>query len=150
VKVPNAAQLNASSLIVVAVLSFFWMLLQVPPDISQINDTNGLMQLLPSAESLEETWSETQSIIKCHPLALLYLGGVSTALSNFIQTKAQKNISAERASIIYSLDPVYGGIFAWLWLGENLGGIQSFAGAALITVAAATNAFLDLNKSKED
>ena len=41
------------------------------------------------------------------------------------------------------MDPVYGAVFANLLLGEELNG-YGIAGAGLITVAAATNAFLDL------
>ena len=88
-------------------------------------------------------------IATSHPIELIYLGGVTTALANYIQTKAQKDISAERASVIYSLDTVYGAFFSWLLLGETLGGPQSFIGAGLITLAAATNAFLDFGDKKE-
>ena len=52
-------------------------------------------------------------------------------------------MTAERASIIYSMDPVYGAIFAYLLLGETLG-MYGIYGASIIGVAAATNAFLDL------
>eukprot|EP00957_Ditylum_brightwellii_P146487 11152968-Ditylum_brightwellii.AAC.1 len=45
------------------------------------------------------------------------------------------------------MDPVYGAVFANLLLGETLGPL-GIGGAGLITVAAATNAFLDLG-SKE-
>jgi drug/metabolite transporter (DMT)-like permease len=45
-----------------------------------------------------------------NPLPILYLGWVSSALCNYLQTLGQRTISAERAAIIYSLDPVYGGI----------------------------------------
>jgi len=83
-----------------------------------------------------------------HPFELIYLGAVATALTNYIQTFAQQNISAERASIIYAMDPVYGAFFANLILGETLG-TQGMIGAGLITFAAATNAFLDLGKKDE-
>ena len=93
--------------------------------------------------ALSVSQNEMVDIAKSHPIALLYLSGVTTALANYIQTIAQKDISAERASVIYSLDPVYGAFFSWLLLGETLGGPQSYVGAGLITLAAATNAFLD-------
>lgn len=43
------------------------------------------------------------------PWALLYLGVVTTGLGNYLQTIGQRSVSAERAAIIYSMDPVYGG-----------------------------------------
>ena len=57
---------------------------------------------------METTWDKVTETLSSHPLELIYLGGVTTALANYIQTKAQKGITAERASIIYALDPVYG------------------------------------------
>jgi drug/metabolite transporter (DMT)-like permease len=95
------------------------------------------------------TLEQLSSIAKSHPWQLLYLGGVTTTLANYIQSKGQQYVSPERASIFYSLDPVYGAFFSWFLLGENIGGIQSLTGASLITVAAATNAFLDFGKSSE-
>ena len=93
--------------------------------------------------------TELLDIITAHPLALLYLGGVATALCNWLQTKAQRDISAERASIIYAMDPVYGAAFAYLWLGETLNTAASWCGAGLITVAAATNAWWDVSSSSQ-
>eukprot|EP00957_Ditylum_brightwellii_P012242 924728-Ditylum_brightwellii.AAC.1 len=46
------------------------------------------------------------------------------------------------------MDPVYGAVFARFFLGETLGPL-GIGGAGLITVAAATNAFLDLGKKAE-
>ena len=125
-KVPDSAELNSACLLVVAFFSAVWTVLQT-----------GL-----STEKISSTFL-------AHPVELLFLGGVTTALANYIQTKAQKDISAERASVIYSLDPVYGAFFSWLLLGETLGGFQSFVGAGLITIAAATNAFLDLGTGRK-
>ena len=85
-----------------------------------------------------------------HPWEVLYLGGVTTALANYIQTRAQQDVTPERASVIYSMDPVYGSVFAWWLLGETLGGPQAVLGAGLITVAAATNAVLDFGSSNKD
>lgn len=44
-----------------------------------------------------------------NPLPLLYLGLFTTALCNYLQTIGQKDIPAERAAVIYSMDPVYAG-----------------------------------------
>lgn len=132
-EVQDAAQLNAACLWVVATLAAVWTF-------------SGAFQ---DETSASVTLEQLSSIATSHPLELLYLGGVTTTLANYIQSKGQQYVSPERASIFYSLDPVYGAFFAWLLLGEDIGGIQSLAGASLITVAAATNAFLDFGKSSE-
>lgn len=119
--VENSSQLNAACLLIVTVLSCVWTIVQDDSSIASLGDA-----------------------VTSHPAEFIYLGGIATALSNYIQTRAQRNISAERASIIYSLDPVYGAFFSWLLLHESLGAAQSYLGAALITIAAVTNAFLDL------
>jgi drug/metabolite transporter (DMT)-like permease len=136
-QVPKVAALNASSLFVVASLSGLWVLL------GQVFSH----YYLGSADSM--TWTMGEKLldtIQAHPFELLYLGAVSTALSNFLQAKAQKHIPAERASIIYSLDPVYGAMFSFVLLGETLGGPQSYVGAAMIFAAAATNSLLEFAK----
>jgi len=69
---------------------------------------------------------------------ILYLGLVTTALSNWIQALGQKFVSAQKAAIVYAMDPVYGAGFAYLLLGERLG-IQGAIGASLITIAALIN-----------
>jgi hypothetical protein len=42
------------------------------------------------------------------------------------------DIPAERASIIYSLDPVYGVFFSRLLLNESLGGTQAYFGKLIV------------------
>jgi drug/metabolite transporter (DMT)-like permease len=130
IEVPNSAELNATSLFVVAILSGVWLML------SSASDSMSIV-------------SELTEIVSAHPLELLYLGGISTALANFIQAKAQKDVPAERASIIYSLDPVYGAFFSWIFLGETLGGPQAYIGASIIFVAAATNSLVEFSKEEE-
>mmetsp|Transcript_17690 Transcript_17690/g.32716 ORF Transcript_17690/g.32716 Transcript_17690/m.32716 type:complete len:416 (-) Transcript_17690:423-1670(-) len=132
IQVPKSAELNATSLFVVAVLSGLWILAQ---------DNF-------SPASLSPTFSELKQIAWLHPFELLYLGAISTALSNFIQAKAQKHVPAERASIIYSLDPVYGALFSFLLLGETLGGVQAYIGASMIFIAAATNSLIEFSKEE--
>lgn len=132
-EVPNSAELNATSLFVVALLSGIWSVGQ-----------HGV----PSIDSIAALASDLREIASVHPLEILYLGAISTALSNFIQAKAQRYVPAERASVIYSLDPVYGALFSWIILGETLGGMQAYLGAAMVTVAAATNSLLEFSKEE--
>jgi drug/metabolite transporter (DMT)-like permease len=91
-QVSDSAQLNAACLWVVTLLAGIWSFTQGTLDSSGITTTV----------------NQLKDIAVSHPLELIYLGGVTTALANYIQTKAQKDVSAERASVIYSMDPVYG------------------------------------------
>jgi drug/metabolite transporter (DMT)-like permease len=136
-EVSNAAQLNAACLWVVTLLAAIWT---VGAGQMQAGGGGGLV-----AEF--HLWADVSGIIYQHPLEMIYLSGVTTALANWIQAKAQRDISAERASVIYAMDPVYGAAFSYLLLGETLGGVPGWIGAGLITVAAATNAFMDLSGS---
>jgi drug/metabolite transporter (DMT)-like permease len=136
--VQDAAQLNAACLWVVATLAAIWTF-------SGWTFSGGFQGGMNVGATIEQL----SSIATSHPIELLYLGGVTTTLANYMQSKGQQYVSPERASIFYSLDPVYGAFFSWLLLGENIGGIQSLLGASLITVAAATNAFLDFGKGGE-
>jgi drug/metabolite transporter (DMT)-like permease len=128
----GGAGLNAASLWVVTILAGVWTVATTS------NDADGSIM-----QTVSQRLPELQSIVWQHPIELLYLGGVATALANWIQTKAQRDISAERASVIYAMDPVYGALFSYALLGETLNGVTGWVGAGLIALAAATNAFLD-------
>lgn len=135
--VPRAGELNAACLWTVTIGALLWLVgesLLVATTISEC-----LTRLVVSYHHAVE-------IVTRHPVEILYLGVVTTALANYVQTKAQKGITAERASIIYAMDPVYGALFSYLLLGETMG-VQGWIGAFLITVAAVTNAFLDLGSA---
>lgn len=64
-----------------------------------------------------------------------YLAVVTTALTNWMQAVGQRNVPAERAAVIYAMDPVYAAGFAYLLLGETLGP-AGLVGAGIITGAA--------------
>ena len=70
--------------------------------------------------SLGGTIEDLTTTTKENLLPLFYLGGVTTALANFLQTIGQREVSAEKASLIYALDPVWGAVFANLLLGEQV------------------------------
>jgi drug/metabolite transporter (DMT)-like permease len=132
VSVQGGAGLNAASLWVVTMLAGIWTV------VTTSSDTDSSL-----VQTVSQRLPELQSIVWQHPIELLYLGGVATALANWIQTKAQRDIPAERASVIYAMDPVYGALFSYALLGETLNGVTGWVGACLITLAAAVNAFLD-------
>lgn len=75
-------------------------------------------------------------------VAVVYLGVVTTALCNYLQAVGQKGVSAERAAVVFAMDPVYGALFAWLMLGETLGP-QGFVGAFVILGAAVLSGAAD-------
>lgn len=64
-----------------------------------------------------------------------YLAVVTTALTNWMQALGQRSVPAERAAVIYAMDPVYAAGFAYLLLGETLGP-TGVLGAGIITGAA--------------
>merc|ERR1711956_13960 len=71
------------------------------------------------------------SILKHHLPVLLYLGVVITAFTSWLQTVGQQSVSATTAATIYALDPLWGCLFAYLWLGELLGP-QAIIGCAIL------------------
>ena len=137
--VTKSSELNAANLWTVALLSLVWTM-----GIS-MNSSDGSTVAIAT----QQTFQRTLDTIVKHPLPLLYLSAVTTALANYIQSKAQKDVSAERASVIYAMDPVYGALFANILLGEQLGG-WGWVGAGLIAFAAATNAIWDFGGLDEE
>ena len=131
--VNDAAQLNSACLWVVASLAALWTF------------SEGVVR----QSDISETFAMLSSMARSYPFQIIYLGAITTTLANYIQSKGQQYVSPERASVIYSLDPVYGAFFSWFLLGETIGGVQSLIGAGMITVAAASNAFLDFGSDRK-
>lgn len=81
-----------------------------------------------------------------HPLATLpqrmqpalwpivYLGLVATAAMLFLQAFAQRHVSAEKAAVIYAMEPVFAALFGWLLLHEQLT-LRAGLGGMLVVVA---------------
>ena len=85
------------------------------------------MHVLFSEPSLEFSLWE-------NALPLLYLSTVATFVANWLQAFGQSTVGAPVAVIIFSLDPVYGAVFSWLLLGEQLG-LRGGIGCALVLAA---------------
>jgi drug/metabolite transporter (DMT)-like permease len=66
--------------------------------------------------------------------SVLYLGIVTTALTVWLQTAGQSKVSAPLAAIIYSQEPIWSSLFAYLVLDEVLGRLGGL-GASLIIAA---------------
>mmetsp|Transcript_10982 Transcript_10982/g.33687 ORF Transcript_10982/g.33687 Transcript_10982/m.33687 type:complete len:409 (+) Transcript_10982:86-1312(+) len=111
----RAADLSVFSLWTTVFLCGSWTVLNTHPD--SIGD------ILPAASQLP---------------AIAYLGVVTTALTTMLQTIGQRFVRAERAAIIYALDPVYAALFSYLLIGEELGE-TGIVGAGLITFGALIN-----------
>lgn len=142
--VAKSAELNAANLWTVAFLSLVWTVWVSFNSLA--DDASAITLTLPGrlAQTIQYTFQQTVNTITSNPLQLIYLSAVTTAFANYIQSIAQKEVSAERASIFYALDPVYGAAFANVLLGETLG-LWGWVGASLIAVAAATNAVFDFS-----
>ena len=65
---------------------------------------------------------------------LVYLGVVATAGMLFLQAIAQRHVSAEKAALVYAMEPIFAAMFAWLWLNELLT-LQASVGAAMVVLA---------------
>lgn len=119
----NAAKLNAISVSTVAFLCSLW----VAGDTIASNGT-GVSDMESAGNILRNNVLQP---FLADPLPIIYLGGIATALCNYLQTIGQRKVPPENAAIIYSLDPLYGAFFSWLYLDEKLGA-QGFAGGLLI------------------
>jgi drug/metabolite transporter (DMT)-like permease len=69
-----------------------------------------------------------------HAMTLLYLGAVATVGMLFLQALAQRNVPADKAAVIYAMEPVFAALFGWLWLNEVLGW-RGIAGGVLVVAA---------------
>ncbi|QDL55516.1 DMT family transporter [Rhodoferax aquaticus] len=66
--------------------------------------------------------------------SLAYLGIVATAGMLFLQAWAQRKVSADKAALVYALEPVFAALFAWVWLAETLSQPAAI-GAAMVVGA---------------
>jgi drug/metabolite transporter (DMT)-like permease len=107
-------QLAATQIVWMALLGGVWMLLS-----AQGTDA---LQTLPHRLSWSIGWG------------LVYLGVVATSAMLFIQAMAQQHVAADKAALVYAMEPVFAALFAWLWIGEGLT-FMAAIGAALVVFA---------------
>lgn len=67
--------------------------------------------------------------------AIVYLGLFATAATTWFQTIGQKWVSAPQAAVLYTLEPLWAALFAWMVLGNVLG-MRGRVGGAMILAAA--------------
>lgn len=63
-----------------------------------------------------------------------YAAVIATALALLLQLRAQRQMTATRASILFCAEPLFAATAAWWWLGETLSATQ-WAGGALVLAA---------------
>jgi len=104
----DAKHLAATQIVVMAVLGTAWMLTQSPDSLATLT---------------------TRAVP--HATTLLYLGAVATAGMLFLQAVGQRRVAAEKAALIFAMEPVFAALFGWMWLGELLGW-RGVAGGAFV------------------
>lgn len=110
---------NAVSTLSVALLCLPWALLVAGSSLGS-DVLNGPVDVLAES-ALANTVQRCFELLKEQPLSVVYLGVLTTAFTNWLQTIGQQSIPATTASAIYALDPLWGAFFAYLFLGETLG-----------------------------
>ena len=70
-------------------------------------------------------------------MAVLVLSIAISVSTILIQSSAIQFIRPEKATVIYTMEPVAAAVFAWLLLGERLSGAGAFIGCLLILIAIA-------------
>jgi len=86
--------------------------------------------------------------------AALFLGIVCSGVCLVIQSVYQKHTTASRASLIFTLEPVFSAIFAFFLLGERIG-VKGYIGSALmlaslVLVEVDVGALFGKNKKKAE
>ena len=86
--------------------------------------------------------------------AALFLGIVCSGVCLVIQSVYQKHTTASRASLIFTLEPVFSAIFAFFLLGERIG-VKGYIGSALmlaslVLVEVDVGALFKKSKKKEE
>ncbi|MGH8377674.1 MAG: DMT family transporter, partial [Gammaproteobacteria bacterium] len=113
IKAHESRTLAATQIVAMAVISFVWLL---------ATHFNG--------------HALTTLVVRAEPVwpSLLYLGLVASAGMLFLQAVGQRHVSAEKAAVIYAMEPVFAALFGWLWLHEILG-LRGFVGGAMVIAA---------------
>ena len=65
---------------------------------------------------------------------IIFTGIFASALGIFVQVRAQRKIPPARAAIIFTTEPVFAGLFSWIFLGEVYG-YRGIIGSSLIILA---------------
>ncbi|XP_008450239.2 uncharacterized protein LOC103491903 isoform X1 [Cucumis melo] len=111
--------LLAYEVCVVSILSMLWYF---------------IWRWINGTETISESWNWKTYLdwVFMFPwVPALYTGLLSTGFCLWLEMAAMCDVSATETAIIYSLEPVWGGSFAWILLGERWG-LSGWIGAALV------------------
>eukprot|EP01036_Dinobryon_divergens_P033924 gene33923-43828_t len=124
----DPAEINGTSFFTVFLLCALWvggdMAFHHPMSLADSSPDLGTISVSSPAYMIPQVIQ----VFLSNPWPVIYLGGITTGLCNYLQTIGQRSISAEKAAIIYSMDPVYGAVFSRVFLNEQLGS-QGYLGA---------------------
>jgi drug/metabolite transporter (DMT)-like permease len=110
----EARSLAATQIVWMALLGSAWMLFD-----AQGTDK---LQTLGARLNAEILWG------------LAYLGVIATAAMLFLQARAQRHVAADKAALVYAMEPVFAAMFAWIWLSEGLT-LRAALGGAIVVFA---------------
>lgn len=94
----------------------------------------GAIWLTLDAWQSPSAWSLPNRVDPAVVYGIVFLGIVATAGMLFLQALAQQHVSANKAALIYAMEPVFAALFAWTWLGEFMTP-QATVGAGLVVFA---------------
>lgn len=98
----------------------------------------GRQSLLETMESMWLGWRDLRA------WGLLLFSAVgSGALAGLLQQKGQATLSASETNIILSSEPIWAGMFAWLFLGELLSAKENAGGLIIFSAAIVASGALD-------
>lgn len=116
-RVENRLALNFQQLVIVSLLSF--------------------LSALVFGDPLQVTKNDAW-------LTLAYLAVFATVLTFSIQLVAQRYTSPLKATLIFSLEPVFAALFAWWWGGEVLTPVKMLGGVLIILATMTSELPLDV------
>jgi drug/metabolite transporter (DMT)-like permease len=87
-----------------------------------------MVVVIPFAEQPHITFSNTAIF------AILYTAILATAVSSFVQSYYQKEITPTSATLIYTLEPVVTALIGFIIVGEHMSAVE-FGGCGLIIAA---------------
>jgi drug/metabolite transporter (DMT)-like permease len=112
--------LTATQIVTVAVCAALWLLLREVPR-GQID----------AAQDVANYWAYIGNGVRLYAANLAYLGVVATAAIISLQSWGQSHSTANEAAVMYAFEPGAAAVFAFFWLGEQLGA-WGWIGAALM------------------
>ncbi|KAE8648208.1 uncharacterized protein LOC101219169 isoform X1 [Cucumis sativus] len=127
--------LLAYEVCVVSILSILWYF---------------IWRWINGTETISESWNWKTYLdwVFMFPwVPALYTGLLSTGFCLWLEMAAMCDVSATETAIIYSLEPVWGGSFAWILLGERWG-LTGWIGAALVLGGSLTVQILASSSTK--